>query len=174
MIYFFIEETNESVKIGRAKDIEKRRRNLQTGNPRKLLLLGWIRTTEDVRIEREIHEHFHTQRANGEWFDLDPTDVLPILRHFGIDGFVGTTDDAFEVIGHDRDGIPEYMGVWQWGNFEFEECCPFCGSLCGMHCQDTSGMYHCINCDGFTSFEFLSPRHEEDYEPEAEARRDRD
>lgn len=36
MIYFFIEDSNEQVKIGRAKDIERRKKGLQTGNPRKL------------------------------------------------------------------------------------------------------------------------------------------
>ncbi|MFG6108302.1 GIY-YIG nuclease family protein [Stenotrophomonas nematodicola] len=164
MIYFFIEDTDELVKIGRAKDIERRRRNLQTGNHRKLLLLGWIRTDDDVRVEREIHEHFNVQRGRGEWFHIDPADVLPILSHFGIDGFVGTTEDSFAIVGHDRDGIPEYMGVWNWGDLEFEECCPFCGSFCGMHFQDASHMYHCINCDRLESFEFLSPSYGQDEE----------
>lgn len=54
MIYFFIEDSNEQVKIGRAKDIEKRKKGLQTGNPRKLLLLGWIRTDDDVRLEKRF------------------------------------------------------------------------------------------------------------------------
>lgn len=79
MIYFFIEDTDELVKIGRAKDIERRRRNLQTGNHRKLQLLGWIRTNDDVQVERDIHEHFNVQRGRGEWFYLDPADVLPRL-----------------------------------------------------------------------------------------------
>lgn len=162
MIYFFIEDTDELVKIGRAKDIERRRRDLQTGNHRRLLLLGWIRTEDDARVEREIHQHFKVLRGRGEWFYLDPSDVLPVLARFGIDGFVGTNETPFEVVGHDRDGIPEYMGVWKWGDLEYEECCPFCGSFCGLHFQDASGMYHCINCDALTSFDFLS--HEEEDE----------
>ena len=161
MIYFFIEDSNEQVKIGRAKDIERRRKGLQTGNPRKLLLLGWIRTDDDVRLEKEIHQNFSHLRGTGEWFDLDPADILPILEHFGIDGFVGTTDDSFEVIGNDRDGVPEYLGVWNWGNLEWSECCPFCGSFCGMHFQDASSMYHCLNCDTLTTFDFLSHQEEE-------------
>lgn len=50
MIYFIIEDTNEKIKIGRAKNIEKRRDDLQTANSRELLLIGWIRTDDDVRI----------------------------------------------------------------------------------------------------------------------------
>lgn len=162
MIYFFIEDSNEKVKIGRAKVIEKRRKALQTGNPRKLLLLGWIRTEDDddVRLEKRLHKYFAEHRGSGEWFDLEPADVLQILERFGIDGFVGTTDNSFEVTGYDRDGIPEYLGVWQWGDLELEECCPFCGSFCGMHYQDVSSMYHCLNCDELTTFDFLS--HEEE------------
>jgi len=163
MIYFFIEDSNEKVKIGRAKDIERRRKGLQTGNPRKLLLLGWIRTEDgdDVRLEKRLHQEFSHHRASGEWFDLDPADVLPILERFGIDGFVGTTGDSFEVTGYDRDGIPEYLGVWYWGDLEYQECCPFCGSFCGMHYQEASSMYHCLNCDELTTFDFLSHQEEE-------------
>lgn len=157
MIYFFIEDTDEQVKIGRARNIEKRRKQLQTGNPRKLLLLGWIRTADDVSVERALHQKFSSRRANGEWFDLDPAEVLPILSQFGIDGFAATSADAFEIVGNSRDGVPEYMGVWPWGDLEFEECCPFCGSFCGLHFQEASSMYHCLNCDAFTDFDFLSP-----------------
>lgn len=162
MIYFFIEDTNESVKIGRAKDIERRRKALQTGNPRKLQLLGWIRTDEgvDVALEKSLHEEFSQQRGSGEWFELDPADVIPILERHGIDGFVGVTGDSFKVTGYDRDGIPEYLGVWNWGDLEHYECCPYCGSFCGLQYQDASCMYHCLNCDAFTSLE--DPGHQED------------
>ena len=110
---------------------------------------------------KEIHRHFSHLRGSGEWFTLDPADILPILEHFGIDGFVGTTDDSFEVTGHDRDGVPEYLGVWSWGDLEWDECCPFCGSFCGMHFQNASSMYHCLNCDTLTTFDFLSHQEEE-------------
>ena len=53
--------------------------------------------------------------------------------------------DAFEIIGRDRDGIPEYLGVWNWGDLELENACPFGGCLCGMHFQDASSMYWCSN-----------------------------
>ncbi len=160
MIYFIIEDTNEKIKIGRAKNIEKRRKGLQNANSRELLLLGWIRTDEDVKIEKEIHRHFSSQRVAREWFDLEPGDVLPILESFGIDGFVGTTEDSFRITGYGRDGIPEYLGVWSWGDLEIEECCPFCGSFCGMHFQEASSMYNCINCDELTLFDFLDSEEE--------------
>ncbi|MGG7632830.1 GIY-YIG nuclease family protein [Pseudomonas sp. ES1] len=161
-MYFFIEDTNESVKIGRAKDVEQRRKALQTGNPRKLHLLGWIHTKNgaDVSLEKSLHKEYSPHRGSGEWFDIDPADVLPILARHGIDGFAGLSGKSFEVIGHDQDGIPEYHGVWAWGDLEHYECCPFCGSFCGLQYQEASCMYHCLQCDAFTSLE--DPNHQEE------------
>lgn len=48
-----------------------------------------------------------------------------------------------------------------WGDLEIYECCPFCGCLCGMHFQDASQMYHCLNCDTLTDFSDLEPRNED-------------
>ncbi|MDP9573896.1 UNVERIFIED_ORG: hypothetical protein J2W66_004399 [Agrobacterium larrymoorei] len=45
MLVYFIGEEDSGfcrIKIGVAKDIEKRRSNLQTGNPSEIRLLGWI------------------------------------------------------------------------------------------------------------------------------------
>ena len=57
--------------------------------------------------------------------------------------------------------VPEYLGVWEWGDLEIEECCPFCGCLCGMHFQDASQMYYCLNCDTLTDFSEVDPRNED-------------
>jgi hypothetical protein len=54
---------------------------------------------------------------------------------------------------HSRD-----LGVWEWGDLEIDECCPFCGCLCGMAFQEASQMYHCISCDALTDFSELRRR----------------
>ncbi len=79
--------------------------------------------------------------------------LLPVLQRFHGDAFVGKTADAFEIVGYDRDGIPEHVGVWEWGDLSLEECCPFCGCLGGLHFQEASWMYHCLACDTLTNFE---------------------
>lgn len=33
----------------------------------------------------------------------------------GHEGFVANNADAFQIIGYDRDAVPEYLGVWEWG-----------------------------------------------------------
>lgn len=158
-VYFIGENENgcAPIKIGVAKNIETRKRNLQTGNPLELRLLGWVETTDPFRLERDLHQRFRACHLRGEWFDIEPVDVLPILQRAGADGFVAKTADAFQIVGYDRDAVPEYLGVWEWSDFEIDECCPFCGCLCGMHYQDASQMYYCIRCDTLTDFSELSP-----------------
>ncbi len=149
------------IKIGVAKDIERRRSNLQTGNSSELSLLGWINTDEAFALERRLHRDFHKTHVRGEWFAIEPADVLPVLQGAFRDGFVAKNADAFQIVGYDRDAVPEYLGVWEWGDLEIEECCPFCGCMCGMAFQDASQMYHCISCDALTDFSSLSDYQEE-------------
>ncbi len=162
-VYFIGEEDSGycRVKIGVAKDIEKRRTNLQTGNPSAIQLLGWINTEAAFDLERQLHRHFETTRVRGEWFAIEPADIQPILMRAAIDGFVAKNANAFQIVGYDRDAVPEYLGVWEWGDLEIDECCPFCGCLCGLAFQKASQMYHCISCDTLTDFSELSQRYDE-------------
>ncbi|HFT7414450.1 GIY-YIG nuclease family protein [Stenotrophomonas maltophilia] len=162
-VYFIGEDENGCcpIKIGVAKNIAERKRNLQTGNPLVLKLLGWIEVADAFELERQLHQHFKSARSRGEWFAIEPADILPILMRAGRDGFVAKNADAFQIVGYDRDAVPEYLGVWEWGDLEIYECCPYCGCLCGMHFQDASQMYHCLNCDTLTDFSDLDPRNED-------------
>jgi len=164
-VYFLYEQGYgpDRIKIGRGKSVEKRRRALQTGNPDLLKLIGYIKSDNDVRLEATLHQEFHHRRGDrGEWFHLEPADILPVLQRFHGKAFVGKTDDAFEIVGYDRDGIPEFVGVWEWGDLSHEECCPFCGCLGGLHFQEASWMYHCVACDTVTNFEENDPGPPED------------
>lgn len=153
-VYFIFDPSNDQVKIGRALDVRKRAKALQTGNPTPLLLMGWIIVTTDSRVESGLHRKYKGQRGNGEWFRITSTEVLDELKRNN--GFVPVQGNSFEIVGYDKDAVPEYLGVCEWNDFELEECCPFCGCLCGMHQQENTGMYHCINCDAYTDFEYLS------------------
>jgi hypothetical protein len=162
-VYFLGENENRCnpIKIGVAKNIEGRKPNLQTGNPLELRLLGWIEAADAFQLERQLHYHFRATHVRGEWFAIEPADILPILMRAGQDGFVAKTADAFQIVGYDRDAVPEYLGVWEWGDLEIYECCPFCGCLCGMPFQDASQMYYCLSCDTLTDFSELDSRNDE-------------
>lgn len=54
------------VKIGHAVDPHKRIAELQTGNPRKLILLGFIKGT--MEDEAHLHQRFHKDNVLQEWF----------------------------------------------------------------------------------------------------------
>ena len=54
------------VKIGWAKDIEKRIRTLQTGNHRKLVVLHSIAGSREMETRQQ--SRFSRYRAQGEWF----------------------------------------------------------------------------------------------------------
>jgi hypothetical protein len=155
-VYFIIDSIHAHIKIGKSTNVRRRIQQLQTGNPVTLHLMGWIDSGDDDALERSLHEKYSKLRgAGGEWFAITSTEVLSELtRHVG---YVPQRNDAFKIIGFDRDGIPEYVGAWDWGDLELHECCPFCGSLSGMHFEQASQMHYCQKCQKLTDFEELSP-----------------
>lgn len=166
-VYFIHQEERGQwlMKIGRATDIRRRLGQLQTGNPKQLALVGWIEAASDAQTEKALHRKYAGVNVGGEWFALQPADILCDLQAAGIEGFVAKNADAFEITGRDNDAVAEYLGVWVWSDLEIDECCPFCGCLCGMAFEDASQMYHCLSCDALTDFSELSPNFdsEEDY-----------
>jgi hypothetical protein len=68
-------EDGEPVKIGIARDVDQRLRNLQTGSPEDLFLIGTM--VGGKAAERDIHRRFHECHIRGEWFRM-----CPALREF--------------------------------------------------------------------------------------------
>lgn len=71
-VYLMGEVGSNYVKIGRAGDPASRRRSIQTGNPRNIVLHFVMPTSsvaEAEAVERDLHALFARVRANGEWFD---------------------------------------------------------------------------------------------------------
>lgn len=79
MIYFLREDGGGEVKIGwtKASDADPRRLQLQTGNPRPLVLMGTIPGT--LAQEGEIHKQFAEYRIRNEWFQAAP-ELLAAIR----------------------------------------------------------------------------------------------
>lgn len=77
-VYVFHAQGTPRVKLGVTKDIDGRRRGLQTGCPYKLVLLAkWLCPPS---FERRLHSHFAAYRREGEWFELPPFSCLEILE----------------------------------------------------------------------------------------------
>ena len=61
-------------KIGHTKNIERRRRQLQTGNSGELKILYARCFSNCSNAEATIHAIFAAQRKRGEWFSLAGSD----------------------------------------------------------------------------------------------------
>lgn len=67
--YIYFISNRNAIKIGFTKNIERRRKQLQTGNSKELQLLYYIQG--DRSTEYYFHRYFHDYKINGEWFDYD-------------------------------------------------------------------------------------------------------
>ena len=64
-------------KIGstRAENIEKRIKQLQTGNSSPLYLHDSFQTSQPFKLEKMLHNRFKSCNMINEWFDLNKEDV---------------------------------------------------------------------------------------------------
>lgn len=83
MIYFIQASSTPYVKIGFTKDVEKRRRNLQSENPHELKILGVC--DGDRSVERHYHSVFKKLHIRGEWFQIGPELQKFLENRFGVD-----------------------------------------------------------------------------------------
>lgn len=66
------------IKIGSADHAQRRLRELQTGSPDRLVLLGSLRTDDALQFEVMFHRRLAAHRLHGEWFAPAP-DVLDLI-----------------------------------------------------------------------------------------------
>lgn len=97
---YLITDGGWAVKIGHARNPEKRLALLQTGTPEQLRILAVI--DGPPRLERELHELFAGDRIRGEWFHK----TRELVGYFEDTGFVcicrrGPNDECF-IHGGDR------------------------------------------------------------------------
>lgn len=73
-IYFIFNRDSQAIKIGRAIDVQKRLKSLQTSSPVSLEVLKVV-PVESLKKAQEIeiylHRKFDHLRLSGEWFKAD-------------------------------------------------------------------------------------------------------
>jgi hypothetical protein len=82
-VYFILNRDSNSVKIGRAKDVDKRLKSLQTSSPVTLELLKIIQVNgmeEAKNLERSLHAKFSHLRMSREWFKVTQ-ELISYLQH---------------------------------------------------------------------------------------------
>jgi hypothetical protein len=70
-------DNNGRYKIGstRAKKVDKRLKQLQTGNSSELYIKETFETEHPFKLEKMLHNHFENKRLSGEWFELSEADT---------------------------------------------------------------------------------------------------
>ena len=70
-------DTNDRYKIGstRANDINKRLKQLQTGNSEELFIKDSFETDKPFKLEKMLHNRFKSSSLIGEWFNLSEDDI---------------------------------------------------------------------------------------------------
>jgi predicted GIY-YIG superfamily endonuclease len=161
-VYFIAENENPiydslRVKIGYSNNIERREKELKTGSPYEIKLMGWIEVSNKenaIKLEDKLHEKYKTKRKNGEWFELSASDVLEELLDHSTDAYISVEKNTCEFVSCDNDGIPEYIGSWQWDDLDPEKFCPICGWGGGVHFNDALGYENCLMCGFMPDFHF--------------------
>lgn len=78
--FIYVLKSNEYYKIGIAKDVAKRMRELQTGDPVKHLFVCSSFFKDAPRFEKCLHEAFAKYRVEGEWFELPPEKLEELIE----------------------------------------------------------------------------------------------
>lgn len=77
-VYLIGEKDNiGKYKIGstKAKDVNKRLKQLQTGNSSELFIKEYYETEHPFKLEKMLHNHFKSSNLIGEWFELSEGDT---------------------------------------------------------------------------------------------------
>lgn len=62
-------------KIGQTKNIEKRLKQLQTGNPFEFLLIKFFETSKFKELDSALHKKFKKNKYKNEWYKLNDTEL---------------------------------------------------------------------------------------------------
>ena len=82
-VYFVFNADSNAIKIGKARDLEKRIRSLQTVSPSRLKLLKATQVTDEKEaslLESSLHRKFAHLRITGEWFKAE-SELLDYLEN---------------------------------------------------------------------------------------------
>lgn len=73
-VYLILSDTGH-FKIGKARNIDNRILQLETGLPVTVQLVGSFQSNYYSKAEKHIHNYFSEKHIKGEWFDLSKQDI---------------------------------------------------------------------------------------------------
>lgn len=78
--YVYIYKSGEYCKIGRAKNIETRRKVYRTENPHPIEIVAEKFVNNYIDAENQLHETFKNKRFRGEWFKITNQEALKAIN----------------------------------------------------------------------------------------------
>lgn len=78
--YVYLFKSGRFFKIGKSNSVGRREYELGIQLPERLKPVHVIRTDDPSGIEQYWHTRFAAKRKNGEWFDLDASDIAAFKR----------------------------------------------------------------------------------------------
>lgn len=75
-VYLIRLSENSTYKIGVTKNINKRIKQLQTGNAEEIYLVDKYQSDNAYKIEKALHNFFNYNNKLNEWFDLSIEDEI--------------------------------------------------------------------------------------------------
>jgi hypothetical protein len=73
---------DNTFKIGMTRgNIEKRIKQLQTGNGEEIYLVNYYETDYPFFLERSLHLKFYPKQKRSEWFNLECNDITNFKEH---------------------------------------------------------------------------------------------
>lgn len=109
-VYFALAEDSGRFKIGKAKDVEKRLKSVQTGCSEELSVYGVLPAVDPLAMERAIHKRFAHWRIRGEWFEATD-EILDFIDMYGYE--VGGTHRIWEECFPDHLPVPRLAPAYR-------------------------------------------------------------
>lgn len=73
---------DNTFKIGMTRGpVEKRIKQLQTGNGEEIYLVNFFETKYPFFVERLLHQKFYPKQKRSEWFNLDIDDIVDFKEY---------------------------------------------------------------------------------------------
>lgn len=80
--YVYLVWSQHGYKIGKSVNVKQRTRLFSVKLPFGIRVEHYAKFSDYTQAESTLHQHFHSQRLDGEWFDLSLSDVA-LIKTFG-------------------------------------------------------------------------------------------
>lgn len=69
-------DTHYKIGVTKHNDIEKRKKELQTGTSQELFIKDYFVTDQPFKLEKMLHRHFSNCNIINEWFELSNEEIF--------------------------------------------------------------------------------------------------